>query len=36
MIRYPKVLSEEDTMRRAVQGQSLSRIGDGELRKNCV
>jgi hypothetical protein len=30
---YPKVLSEWDTLQRVVNGASLSRYGDGELRQ---
>lgn len=29
---YPKVLSEQETLERAIAGKSLSRYGDGELR----
>lgn len=37
---YPTVLSEDDTIERALSGASLSRFGDGELRlalgKSCA
>lgn len=29
---YPRVLSEMDTIKQAIKGESLARIGDGELR----
>ncbi len=32
---YPKVLSEDETLDRALNGESLARYGDGELRL-CV
>lgn len=31
-IPYPKVMSEWDTMQAAVNGRSIARLGDGELR----
>lgn len=37
---YPKVLSEEETLERALAGENLARYGDGELKLalggNCV
>lgn len=32
VVDYPKVLSEDDTLDRALNGESLARYGDGELR----
>lgn len=31
-VNYPRVLSEDETIDRALAGQSLARFGDGELR----